>query len=202
MNFFLGIIVGSVLLGTVAIAQEHPLEEANEYIQSYHRLYEGTKDNVRFYMADTSRPILDQCVQIVSDEIERWDSRKLSCRNLTPRNTEEIGDALRDCASEAAETIYAIQNNVYMELEEMQRESVQLQFTVMRMLIDFNLLRNYMYFLDEFMTILNDAYNRLQNHFVPVLEEALEPLLAAEGTLPQQTQACVDAISRRFRNLC
>ncbi|XP_055716122.1 uncharacterized protein LOC129809967 [Phlebotomus papatasi] len=201
MNYFLGIIIGSVLLGSVAIAQ-NPLQDAYYVINSYHRMYEGTQDSARFYMADTARPILEECVQIVSDEIERWDSRKLSCRNLTPRNTEEIGNALKDCAMEAAQVIYDVQENVYMELEEMQQESLQLQLSVMRRLSEFDILRNYMDFVEDFMTVVNEAYNRLENHFVPVLEEALEPLFAAESTLAQQTQTCVDAISRRFRNLC
>uniref|UniRef100_A0A1B0ESP1 Putative conserved secreted protein n=1 Tax=Lutzomyia longipalpis TaxID=7200 RepID=A0A1B0ESP1_LUTLO len=201
MNFFLRLIVGSVLLGSVALAQ-NPLQDAYYIIHSYHRMYEGTKDNVRFYMADTSRNILDDCMEIVASEIESWSNRVATCKNWSPRNTEAIGNALRDCAMQASQTVYNIHNNVYDELEAMQEESVQLQFAVVRHLRNFNILEDYADFVEDFQSVVNVAYDRLEHHFVPRLEDALEPILEAESTLPQQTQTCVNAISRKFRSLC
>ncbi|GAB0092514.1 hypothetical protein DMENIID0001_075130 [Sergentomyia squamirostris] len=204
MKFFLGIVVLSVL-GSGVFSQDpsgNPLQDAYYVINSYHRMYEGTKDNVRFYMSDTSKTIIDELVQIVTNEIGRWNGRKQTCANLTPRNTEAIGNALRDCAWNAADALYDIHNNVYAELEDMQEESLSLQFSVMHRLRNFDILANYNDFYDDFQNVVDQAYDRLEHHFIPRLEAALEPLFAAETTLAPQTQTCVNAISRQFSALC
>uniref|UniRef100_A0A1L8DNZ4 Putative conserved secreted protein n=1 Tax=Nyssomyia neivai TaxID=330878 RepID=A0A1L8DNZ4_9DIPT len=204
MNFFF--IVGTVLLGSVAFAQEptnNPLQDAYYIINSYHRMYEGTMDNVRFYLADTGKNIIDDCTNIVTDVIAAWDSRKASCPNWTSRNTEAIGAALRDCANICAYAVYDIQGEVYDETEEMQRYSLSMQTSVMRELREFNILENYSDFVDHFVqTVVDEAYDRLEHHYVPRLEDALQAILDAETAQPQQTQACVNAISRKFMAMC
>lgn len=161
--------IALLLLGSVMGQQPtgNPVADVQIYAEAIHQMYEGTFDNVRYYVTSILRVQNDALLQIALDEMNAWnaDGRKTADEqvsdNLGPRNTQAMGETFRSCLQETSETLNERVIAIFEEIERGRAISTHLQTIANFGLVDFNLFQYYFNYYDYMSSRIYAYYNTL-----------------------------------------
>lgn len=180
--------------------QQNPLTECHYMMQTYHLMFEGTISNVRERVGEYVHDVSGALVNIMVEEIHRWE--QLTRRCSSQRNTEAIGEVVRQCAYTKAIQLFEMQSNIHNVLDTIQVLSNEVSLMPVTQLQDINILREHDTIAERCHSFVLEHYNELEDVHIVQLYDHIEVLLSARQTFPQELTTCVNgAMLKHFPNV-